>query len=111
MGTPWRVAATRTSRQSSWAAAISWANVASDSRLGRSGRVSYAARIRSRKAARMMQPPRQIEATEPRSMFQSYSSLPAVISWNPCVYETIFDAYRACSTRSAKAAASDSSSR
>ena len=38
---------------------ISWAKCRRQSRLGRSGRASYAARIRSRNAARMMQPPRQ----------------------------------------------------
>ena len=56
----------------------------------------------------MMQPARQIAATEPRSMSQSYSSLPAWIWWKPCVYDTILDAYSACSTWSAKRAASAS---
>ncbi len=66
--------------------------------------------MRSRNAARMMQPARQIAATEPRSMPQSYASLPARIWWKPWVYETTFDAYSACSTRSANADASAPSS-
>ncbi len=56
----------------------------------------------------MMQPPRHRAETAPRSMSQPYSPRAASISWKPCVYETIFDAYSACSTRSAKAWASDS---
>ncbi len=41
-------------------------------------------------------------------MSQPYSPRAASISWKPCVYDTIFDAYSACSTRSAKAPASAS---
>ena len=44
---------------------------------------SYASVIRFRNRARMMQPPRQIRAIAPRSMFQPYSSLAAAIWSKP----------------------------
>jgi hypothetical protein len=40
--------------------------------------------MRLRNWARMMQPPRQIFETAPRSIFQSYSAAPARISSKPC---------------------------
>ena len=54
----------------------------------------------------MMQPPRQIRATAPRSMSQPYSVAPAAISSNPWAYATILDAYSAVRTSSTKASRS-----
>ena len=48
--------------------------------------------MRLRNWARMMQPPRQIFDTAPRSIDQSYSAAPARISSKPCEYATIFEA-------------------
>ncbi len=70
---PRRVAEAMTSRQGTWAAVISRAKVSSASRLTSLGSAAWAARTRSRKAARMMHPARQIPATAPRSMVQPYS--------------------------------------
>ena len=50
----------------------------------------------------MMQPPRQIRAIAPRSMFQPYSALPAAIWSKPWEYATILEAYSACRTSSMK---------
>ena len=40
----------------------------------------------------MMQPPRQMVAIAPRSMFQSYSALPAWIWLKPWAYAMILEA-------------------
>ncbi|SCD39383.1 hypothetical protein GA0115236_104920 [Streptomyces sp. IgraMP-1] len=74
-----------TVRQSSWAAAVSSAKPWSASRLTIPGWASYAWVTRSRKAARMMQPARQMAAILPRPMSQPYCSLPTAIWWNPWV--------------------------
>src|SRR6187431_731477 len=62
--------------------------------------------MRFRNWARMMQPPRQIFDTAPRSIDQLYSAAPARISSKPCEYATIFEAYSARRTSSMNASAS-----
>ena len=48
--------------------------------------------MRLRNCARMMQPPRQIVAIAPRSMFQSKFFDASRIMSKPCAYATTFDA-------------------
>ena len=53
-------------------------------RATRHGFSAYASVIRLRKRARMMQPPRQILATSPLSICQSWSIAPCTIASKPC---------------------------
>ncbi len=58
----------------------------------------------------MMQPPRQIFATAPRSMSQSYSFAPAMMRSKPCAYATTFDAYSAARTSSSNVSGTSTTS-
>ena len=58
----------------------------------------------------MMQPPRQMVAIMPRSMFQPYSALPAAIWSKPWAYATTLDAYSARRTSSVNVSGSAMSS-
>ena len=44
----------------------------------------------------MMQPPLHMSAIPPMFKFQLNSFATSFISMNPCVYEIIFEAYKAC---------------
>mmetsp|Transcript_37825 Transcript_37825/g.60653 ORF Transcript_37825/g.60653 Transcript_37825/m.60653 type:complete len:262 (+) Transcript_37825:394-1179(+) len=97
---PASTAATSTRRQLSLRATSSEANSASTKREGRSASRSYACLMRSRKRARMMQPPFQMRAISPRSRSQPCSTDLARMRFMPCAYEQILDAYSAARTSS-----------